>query len=196
MVGEIGGDEEEKAAAFIEAEMTKPVVAYIAGFTAPPGKTMGHAGAIISGSSGTAEAKKEALEAKRDPGRDDPDRDRAARRRARPLTAGHRRWQQDRATASASSRALVRHPRSRVYLPTHGAAASGRRFETTCARRLVGDRRDGGRSDRRPPHRRHRRSARDAAPALTSPTRRDRRCRTTGSRSASSRRARSSSRAR
>jgi succinyl-CoA synthetase alpha subunit len=63
MVGEIGGDEEEKAAAFIEAELTKPVVAYIAGFTAPPGKTMGHAGAIISGSSGTAEAKKAALEA-------------------------------------------------------------------------------------------------------------------------------------
>ena len=64
LVGEIGGDEEEKAAAFISSEMTKPVVAYIAGFTAPPGKTMGHAGAIISGSSGTAEAKKEALEAR------------------------------------------------------------------------------------------------------------------------------------
>src|SRR6187401_2157549 len=64
MVGEIGGDEEEKAAAFIEEQMTKPVVAYIAGFTAPPGKTMGHAGAIISGSSGTAEGKKAALEAK------------------------------------------------------------------------------------------------------------------------------------
>lgn len=63
MVGEIGGDEEEKAAAFIESEMTKQVVAYIAGFTAPPGKTMGHAGAIISGSAGTAQAKKEALEA-------------------------------------------------------------------------------------------------------------------------------------
>jgi succinyl-CoA synthetase alpha subunit len=63
MVGEIGGEEEERAARFIEAEMSKPVVAYIAGFTAPPGKTMGHAGAIISGSSGTAEAKKEALEA-------------------------------------------------------------------------------------------------------------------------------------
>ena len=62
MVGEIGGDEEEKAAAFIADEMTKPVVAYIAGFTAPPGKTMGHAGAIISGSSGTAEGKKQALE--------------------------------------------------------------------------------------------------------------------------------------
>jgi succinyl-CoA synthetase alpha subunit len=63
MVGEIGGDEEEKAARFIEAEMSKPVLAYIAGFTAPPGKTMGHAGAIISGSSGTAQAKKETLEA-------------------------------------------------------------------------------------------------------------------------------------
>jgi len=64
IVGEIGGDEEEKAAAFIEAELSKPVVAYIAGFTAPPGKTMGHAGAIISGSAGTAQGKKEALEAK------------------------------------------------------------------------------------------------------------------------------------
>jgi len=63
MVGEIGGDEEEKAARFIQERMSKPVVAYIAGFTAPPGKTMGHAGAIISGSSGTAQAKKEALEA-------------------------------------------------------------------------------------------------------------------------------------
>jgi succinyl-CoA synthetase alpha subunit len=63
MVGEIGGEEEEKAARYIEAETSKPVVAYIAGFTAPPGKTMGHAGAIISGSSGTAEAKKAALEA-------------------------------------------------------------------------------------------------------------------------------------
>ena len=64
LVGEIGGDEEEKAGAFIEDEMTKSVVAYIAGFTAPPGKTMGHAGAIVSGSAGTAQAKKEALEAR------------------------------------------------------------------------------------------------------------------------------------
>ena len=64
MVGEIGGDEEEKAAQFIVENMTKPVVAYIAGFTAPPGKTMGHAGAIISGSAGTAEAKQAALEAR------------------------------------------------------------------------------------------------------------------------------------
>jgi succinyl-CoA synthetase alpha subunit len=63
MVGEIGGNEEEKAAAFVQEHVTKPVLAYIAGFSAPPGKTMGHAGAIISGSSGTAQAKKEALEA-------------------------------------------------------------------------------------------------------------------------------------
>jgi succinyl-CoA synthetase alpha subunit len=63
LVGEIGGNEEEKAAEFIGTEMTKPVVGYIAGFSAPPGKTMGHAGAIISGSAGTAEGKKEALEA-------------------------------------------------------------------------------------------------------------------------------------
>jgi len=62
LVGEIGGDEEEKAARFVEGHVTKPVLAYIAGFSAPPGKTMGHAGAIISGSSGTAAAKKEALE--------------------------------------------------------------------------------------------------------------------------------------
>jgi succinyl-CoA synthetase alpha subunit len=64
MVGEIGGDAEERAAEFIASDISKPVVAYIAGFTAPPGKQMGHAGAIISGSSGTAQAKKEALEAK------------------------------------------------------------------------------------------------------------------------------------
>jgi succinyl-CoA synthetase alpha subunit len=63
MIGEIGGDAEERAAEFIKANVTKPVVGYVAGFTAPEGKTMGHAGAIVSGSSGTAEAKKEALEA-------------------------------------------------------------------------------------------------------------------------------------
>jgi succinyl-CoA synthetase alpha subunit len=62
MIGEIGGDAEERAAAHIEGHVTKPVVAYVAGFTAPEGKTMGHAGAIISGSAGTAQAKKEALE--------------------------------------------------------------------------------------------------------------------------------------
>jgi succinyl-CoA synthetase alpha subunit len=63
MIGEIGGDAEERAAEFIAASVTKPVVGYVAGFTAPEGKTMGHAGAIVSGSSGTAAAKQEALEA-------------------------------------------------------------------------------------------------------------------------------------
>ncbi len=63
LIGEIGGEAEEQAAAFIQEHMAKPVVAYIAGFTAPPGRKMGHAGAIISGTSGTAAAKKEALEA-------------------------------------------------------------------------------------------------------------------------------------
>jgi succinyl-CoA synthetase alpha subunit len=63
MIGEIGGDAEERAAAYIKDNVTKPVVGYVAGFTAPEGKTMGHAGAIVSGSSGTASAKKEALEA-------------------------------------------------------------------------------------------------------------------------------------
>jgi succinyl-CoA synthetase alpha subunit len=63
MIGEIGGDAEERAAAYIKEHITKPVVGYVAGFTAPEGKTMGHAGAIVSGSSGTAQAKKEALEA-------------------------------------------------------------------------------------------------------------------------------------
>jgi succinyl-CoA synthetase alpha subunit len=63
MIGEIGGDAEERAAAFIQANVTKPVVAYVAGFTAPEGKTMGHAGAIVSDGAGTAQGKKEALEA-------------------------------------------------------------------------------------------------------------------------------------
>ena len=63
MIGEIGGDAEERAAAFIKDNVTKPVIGYVAGFTAPEGKTMGHAGAIVSGSSGTAQAKKDALEA-------------------------------------------------------------------------------------------------------------------------------------
>ncbi|MVU82926.1 succinate--CoA ligase subunit alpha [Nocardia sp. ET3-3] len=63
MIGEIGGDAEERAAAYIQANVTKPVVGYVAGFTAPEGKTMGHAGAIVSGSAGTAQAKKDALEA-------------------------------------------------------------------------------------------------------------------------------------
>src|SRR5205085_457948 len=64
MCGEIGGDEEERTAEYVAEHVTKPVLAYIAGFTAPPGKTMGHAGAIVSGSKGTAQAKAEALEEK------------------------------------------------------------------------------------------------------------------------------------
>ena len=78
MIGEIGGDAEERAAAYIKDHVTKPVVGYVAGFTAPEGKTMGHAGAIVSGSSGTAQAKKEALEAVGREGRQDAVRDRRA----------------------------------------------------------------------------------------------------------------------
>jgi succinyl-CoA synthetase alpha subunit len=63
LIGEIGGDAEERAAAHIASHVTKPVVGYVAGFTAPEGRTMGHAGAIVSGSSGTAAAKRQALEA-------------------------------------------------------------------------------------------------------------------------------------
>ena len=83
MVGEIGGDEEEKAAAFIADEMTKPVVAYIAGFTAPPGKTMGHAGAIISGLERHRRGQEAGARGARRPRRDDADRSGAARRRDR-----------------------------------------------------------------------------------------------------------------
>ena len=88
MIGEIGGDAEERAAAYIADHVTKPVVGYVAGFTAPEGKTMGHAGAIVSGSSGTAAAKQEALEAVGVRVGQDPQRDRppGPRARRRPLT--------------------------------------------------------------------------------------------------------------
>ena len=81
MVGEIGGDAEERAAEFIAAEVSKPVVAYIAGFTAPPGKQMGHAGAIISGSSGTAAGEEGRARSEGRAGRRKPDRDGGDRRR-------------------------------------------------------------------------------------------------------------------
>ena len=88
MIGEIGGDAEERAAAYIKDNVTKPVVGYVAGFTAPEGKTMGHAGAIVSGSSGTAPGQEGGPRGRRRQGRQDAVRDRAAdaRDHDRPLT--------------------------------------------------------------------------------------------------------------
>ena len=89
LVGEIGGDEEEKAAQYVAEHMSKPVFSYIAGFSAPPGKTMGHAGAIISGSSGTAAGEEGRARGGRHQGRHDADRGRRARRRRRRLGDVH-----------------------------------------------------------------------------------------------------------
>ena len=80
MIGEIGGDAEERAAAYIKDNITKPVVGYVAGFTAPEGKTMGHAGAIVSGSSGTAAGEEGGPRGRRGEGRQDAVRDRRAGR--------------------------------------------------------------------------------------------------------------------
>ena len=90
MIGEIGGDAEERAAAYIKDHVTKPVVGYVAGFTAPEGKTMGHAGAIVSGSSGTAAGQEGGPRGRRRQGRQDAVRDRRADARGAPGLARHR----------------------------------------------------------------------------------------------------------
>ena len=116
LVGEIGGDEEEKAARYVAEHMSKPVFSYIAGFSAPPGKTMGHAGAIISGSSGTAAGEEGCARGGRDPGRHDADRGSRARRRGSPeLEANQSRTSREFVANSShqplpSGRASLSHP--------------------------------------------------------------------------------------
>ena len=102
MIGEIGGDAEERAAAYIKDNVTKPVVGYVAGFTAPEGKTMGHAGAIVSGSSGTAAGQEGGARGRRRQGRQDAERDGPADARGHRLTltlgAASPRWGRSLAT--------------------------------------------------------------------------------------------------
>ena len=146
MIGEIGGDAEERAAAYIKDHVTKPVVGYVAGFTAPEGKTMGHAGAIVSGSSGTAQAKKEALEAAGREGRQDAVRDRRAH-------AGDPPGSLTRSVPNGPPviRRAVRRPRTGTPLrrrrPRTGASPRGREPARRCPRRRPG--RGGGRDSTR-----------------------------------------------
>ena len=136
MCGEIGGDAEERAAEFIAENVTKPVVGYIAGFTAPPGKTMGHAGAIVSGSTGTAAAKAEALEGKGvrvgphpHPGRRERPSRCSAPRRSRPVRLAHRRGQSGRSGRVRSGRSVMADGASSATSP------SSRRDRPAAARR-------------------------------------------------------------
>ena len=134
MVGEIGGAEEEKAAEFISSSMSTPVVAYIAGFQAPPGKQMGHAGAIITGSSGTAEAERAALSANGVPGRHEPDRGRPAGQGGarRVLTASRP------AVTAGGQRAHLRVVRARPADRPDLAAVGDRRGHADLRERIAG----------------------------------------------------------
>ena len=171
LVGEIGGDEEEKAARYVAEHMSKPVFSYIAGFSAPPGKTMGHAGAIISGSSGTAQAKKDALEAVGIKVGTTPTEvaelvaaaaDRLGRRRQRQREARARGGALD----ASRGRRAPRPPRGRSRARGRRPASSAARRRGRSGRRCAAGppRRCPGRGRRRPP-RRPARSPRSARPA-------------------------------